>query len=159
MLMQELKLYIPPIAEDVEFDNSTNGFTATNVQDAIEEIGASASPGFSLGRSSTTGAGTWLLRVGSIPSNVTGIPMGISNPILTNIQVGNEDIASFSIEIYEHEGNSVNLTLLTTVNIVSSRTAIFSVNVPATQGRQLAAKVSSGTARNPAVDLILKGAV
>jgi len=159
MIMQDLKLFIPPIASDVEFDNSTNGFTSDNVQSAIEEIGASASPGFSLGRSSTTGAGTWLLRVGNIPSNVTGIPMGISNPILTNIQIGNEDIATFSVEIYEHEGDSVNLTLLTTVTVTSSRTGIFSVNVPATQGRQLAAKISSGTARNPGVDLILKGGV
>jgi hypothetical protein len=159
MIMQDLKLFMPPIASDVEFDNSTNGFTSDNVQSAIEEIGASASPGFSLGRSSTTGAGTWLLRVGSIPSNVTGIPMGISNPILTNIQIGNEDISTFSVEIYEHEGNSVNLTLLTTVTVTSARTGIFSVSVVATQGRQLAAKVSSGTARNIGVDLILKGAV
>lgn len=147
------------VARGTAFDNSSNGFTATNVQTAIEEIGASASPGFSFGRSSVSGAGTWLLRVGSIPSNKTGIPLGISSPIITNIQVGNEDISTFDIEIYEHEGNEVNLTLLTTVSVVSARTGIFSVSVAATSGRQLAAKVSTGTGRNIGVDIILKGAV
>lgn len=154
-----LRDYFVQVARSIFFDNSTNGFTSDNVQEAIEEIGASASPGFSFGRSSTTGAGTWLLRVGSIPSNKTGIPLGIGSPVITNIQVGNENISTFDIEIYEHEGNEVNLTLLTTVSIVSARTGIFSVSVAATSGRQLAAKVSSGTGKNIGVDIILKGDV
>lgn len=154
-----LRDYFVQVARSIFFDNSTNGFTSDNVQEAIEEIGASASPGFSFGRSSTTGAGTWLLRVGSIPSNKTGIPLGISSPVITNIQVGNEVISTFDIEIYEHEGNEVNLTLLTTVSIVSSRTAVFSINISATSGRQLAAKVSSGSGKNIGVDIILKGDV
>ena len=147
------------VAESIPFDNATNGFTSDNVQGAIEEIGASASPGFSFGRSSTTGAGTWLLRVGSIPSNKTGVPMGISSPSITNIQVGNEDVSTFGVEVYEHEGNEVNLTLLTTVNVVAARTGIFSVSVPATSGRQLAVKISSGSGKNIGVDVILKGDV
>lgn len=154
-----LRDYFVQVARSIFFDNSTNGFTSDNVQEAIEEIGASASPGFSFGRSSTSTAGVWLLRVGTIPSNKTGVPLGISLPVITNIQVGNEDISTFDIEIYEHEGNEVNLTLLTTVSIVSSRTGVFSVSVPATSGRQLAARVSSGTGRNIGVDVILKGAV
>ena len=155
------KIQRTKIQEAIEtpFDNSTNGFTSDNVQGAIEEIGASASPGFSFGRSSTTGAGTWLLRVGSIPSNKTGVPLGISSPIITNIQVGNETISTFDVEIYEHEGDEVNLTLLTTVSIISARTGVFSVSISATSGRQLAVKISSGTGKNIGVDIILKGLI
>jgi hypothetical protein len=33
------KVYISPIASSVPFDNSSNGFTSTDVQSAIEEAG------------------------------------------------------------------------------------------------------------------------
>lgn len=147
------------VARGVPFDNTSNGFTSSDVQGAIEEIGASASPGFSLGRSGNTVSGTWLLRTGSIPSNKTGLPIGITSPIITSIQVGNEDISTFDVEIYEHDGNEINLTLLTTVSIIAARTAIFTVSVPATYGKQIAALISSGTCKNVGVDIILKGSV
>lgn len=36
-----MPVYHKPFATNVPFDNSTNGFTATNVQDAIEEAALS----------------------------------------------------------------------------------------------------------------------
>ena len=39
-----------PVAKVVPFDNTNNDFDASDVQGAIEEIGASASSGFSFGR-------------------------------------------------------------------------------------------------------------
>ena len=45
-----------PVAASIPFDNSTNGFDSDNVQEAIEETRASASPGFSFGRSGNVSA-------------------------------------------------------------------------------------------------------
>lgn len=149
------------VASETPFDNSTNGFVADNVQDAIEETKVSASPGFGFGRSGNVSSNTWLLRTGGVPSNKTGVAMGISNPQLKQIDVGSEDVDTFDIAIYEHEGNEVNLTLLTTVSIISARTASFDVNdfgtVNATQGRQLAVRITNGSAKNLGVDVTLIG--
>jgi hypothetical protein len=149
------------VARQVFFDNSANGFVADNVQEAIEETKVSASPGFGFGRSGNSASNTWLLRTGSVPSNKTGVSLGISNPQLKQIDVSNENISTFDIAIYEHEGDEINLTLLTTVSITGSRTASFTVSdfgtVDATQGRQLAVRIVNGSARNLGVDVTLIG--
>jgi len=149
------------VAEQIPFDNDTNGFTAEDVQAAIEEAKNTAAPGaspaFSLGRSGNTPPGSWLLRVGGPPSNKTGIPIRAGSPKIIGISVGNEDVNTFDVEVYEHEGDEINLTLLTTVSVVAARTGTFSVNVSCTQGRQLAAKITSGSAKNPGVDFELEG--
>lgn len=132
-----------------------------NISGALDflqsSVGASASPGFSFGRAANVGAGTWLQITGGVPSNKTGIPVAINNPKLTLISVGNEDVSSFSIGIYEHDGGEVNLTLLTTVSVINSRTSNFDVLVLVTSGRQLAARLISGSAKNVGVSLQLKG--
>lgn len=148
------------VADEIPFDNDNNGFNAEDVQSAIEEIGASASPGFSFGREGSSGAGTWLRRVGNIESNRTGVAIPISNPTITRISCGTENIATYSVGIYEHEGNSINLTLLTTVSVTSSRFETFTVSVTATEGKQLAARCLSTSAGNPnnlGVDVVLSG--
>lgn len=152
---------ITPVAGAVPFDNASNGFIADEVQGAIEElsnqVSQSASPGFSFGRSGNIPSGTWLLRPGSVPSNKTGIPLAINSPVITLIAVGNELISTFTVQVYEHEGDEVNLTLLGSVSVVNARTGTFPVSFPATAGRQLAIYISSGSAKNPGVDLQLSG--
>lgn len=146
------------VAESVPFDNDGNGFDSDNVQDALEEIGASASPGFSYGRSSAND-GTWLNRVGEVPSNRTGVTVGIQNPVVSQVFVSNENIETYTVGIYEHEGDSINLTLLGTVNIVAARSGAFTVSFVATQGRQLAVRIETvvGSLQNVGVDVILTG--
>ena len=153
------------VASETPFDNSTNGFVQRRLDAAlgaaIEETKVSASPGLGFGRSGNVSANTWLLRTGSVPSNKTGVALGISNPQLKQIDVGSEEVDTYDIQIYEHEGDEVNLTLLTTVSIVATRTASFDVNdfgtVTATQGRQLAVKLTNGSAKNIGVDVTLIG--
>lgn len=156
--MTNIKQTTLPIAEDVEFDNTGTDFTSTDVQGALEEIGASASPGFSFGRSFANN-GTWLRRVGEIPSNRTGVTIGIQNPVVAQIFVSNRNIETYTVGIYEHEGNSINLTLLGTVSVTSARGDSFNVNFSATQGRQLAVRIETvtGSLQQPGVDIILKG--
>lgn len=148
------------IAENIPFDNTSNGFSSDNLQGAIQEIGASASPGFSFGRNGSLSRNTWLRRPGNVPSNRAGVTVDITNPVVTKIAVANRNVETFEVEIYEHEGNQVNLTLLGTVNVVNNTSQIFNVNFPATQGRQLAVRLgntSTGNVSDLGVDITLIG--
>jgi len=148
------------VAEEIPFDNDSNGFLSEDVQGAIEEIGASASPGFSFGRSGTLNQNTWLRRPGNVPSNRAGVTIGINNPIITSVACANRNVETYEVEIYEHEGNSVNLTLLGTVTVVGKTSDVFTVNFPATKGKQLAVRLgntSTGNVRDLGVDLQLIG--
>lgn len=145
------------VAKSVPFDNSVNGFTSDNVQDALEEIGASASPGFSWGRSGNSVAGTWLTNEG-VPSNKAGRAITFNSPQIVRIFSATEDLDTYTLQIYEHAGNEVSLTLLTSLSVTSSRTGDSGViSVSVTSGRQLAILLSSGTAKNIVVGTILKG--
>jgi len=127
-----------------------------DVQGAIEEIGASASPGFSFGRSGNVSTNAWLNNEG-VPSNKAGRYIFIDNPILFQIFVSNENINTFTISIYEHEGNEINLTLLDTLTITADRDGSKETSVAVTAGRQIAIKLTSGSAKNIIAGLILKG--
>jgi len=148
------------VAEEIPFDNTSNGFVSEDVQAAIEEIGASASPGFSFGRNGNLSQNTWLRRPGNVPSNRAGVTLDIANPVITRISAANRNVETYDIEIYEHEGNQVNLTLLTTVTVTAATSQSFSVSVPATEGRQLAVRLgssSTGNVRDLGVDITLIG--
>ena len=70
-----MKVTSSPVADSIPFDNSTNGFTATNVQKAIEEIslvGTANLPEYLVDPSSPTAGETWVLR-----SPVAGSPIGL----------------------------------------------------------------------------------
>lgn len=150
------------IAEEIPFDNDSNGFASEDVQGAIEEIGASASPGFSFGRNGSLSQNTWLRRAGNVPSNRAGVSVAISNPVVVKLACANRSTETYDVEVYEHEGNQVNLTLLGTVTVTNTTGGIFNVNFPVTQGRQLAVRLgstSTGNVRDLGVDLILTGGV
>lgn len=149
-----------PVAESIPFDNETNGFSSDNVQDAISEIGASASPGFSFGRSGALSQNTWLRRPGNVPSNRAGVTIGINNPVIVGVACANRSVETYTVELYEHEGNEQNLTLLGTVTVVSATSDTFTVNFPATRGRQLAVRLgatSTGNVQDLGVDVTLVG--
>ncbi len=155
----EFQEEIDLIASNIPFDNSTNGFTGDDIQTAIEESGASASPGFSFGRSGNVSAGTWLRRPGNVPSNRAGVAIPINNPIISEISCSNRNIDSYTLDIYEHDGNSVNLNLLGSVSVTSARGGIFTVSFPSTKGKQLAVRLApgSGSVRDLGADIVIKG--
>ena len=132
-----------------------------NVQDAIdelcEEVQTSASPGFTWGKSGNVTNNTWLLNE-TVPSNKAGRTVFITDSTLIRIFSASEDIDTYDLEIYEHEGDEVNLTLLTTLNVIASRTADSgAISVSTTSGRQLAVKLVNGSGKNVIVGVILKG--
>lgn len=143
-------------AIDTPFDNTSNGFTSQNVQGAIEEIGASASPGMSFGRNGGLLASTWLQNEG-VPSNSAGRYVAIANPRVAQVAASSDTVSTYTITIYEHDGNSVNLNPLGTMTVTAARGGSANVNWPTSTGKQLAVRMTSGTSNNLIVALILKG--
>ena len=101
-------------------------------------------------------SGTWLLNEG-VPSNKTGVPLDINNPEIVRITTGSENLDTYTVEIYEHEGDEINLTLLDSISVTASRNGSKTVTTSITAGRQLATKVSAGSGRNLKVFLSVKG--
>lgn len=145
------------VAESVPFDNEGTDFQADNVQDALTEIGASASPGFSWGRAGGLFASSWLQNEG-INSNRTGRLVPFSNAKITRVFVSNEDISTYQITIYTHDGDSVNLTAVSTINVTNSRGGTATLDIPVDQNKQLAVRLTQGNANNILVGVILTGA-
>lgn len=152
-----LRDYFVQVAKSIWFDNSTNGFTADDVQGAIEEIGASTSPGFTWGRSGNVTSGSYLLN-DSVPSNKSGRTNVLGATKVVKFFSASENLDTYTLRLYWHEGDSINLTLLTTLTVTSSRTGdsgTISVSVPA--GKQLAVKLQTGSAKNVVAGLIMQG--
>ena len=147
-------------SDAVPFDPESSGLSSTEVGPAIRElantVSTSASPGFSFGRASNVNSGTWLQNE-SVPSNKAGRFVYINNATVKTIFVSNELVSTFDISIYYHDGDSVNLTLLDTVSIVSARGGTFTINKSVPTGKQLAIQLSSGSARNVICGLELSG--
>lgn len=148
-------------AEQEVFDPTGTDLVSTLTGPAIRElrnkVSNSASPGFSFGKSGNIPNGTWLLRPGSVPSNKAGITVGFINPEILKIVTATENLDTYDITVYEHEGDEVNLTSLVTKSVVAARSSTFDVTISMTTGRQLAIKVTAGSAKNIGVDLQLGG--
>lgn len=146
---------INQVAKSVPFDNDSNGFVATDVQTAIEEIGASASPGFSFGRSGTSNAGTYL-QVDGVPSNQAGRIVPLTSAFISDIFISCQTAATFSIQIQKRVGNV--FTTIFTQTITASR--VFTgpvIGVSVNLGDELCCRVSSGSVNNVVVGVIVKG--
>jgi hypothetical protein len=153
-----------PVSRQVPYDDQnipTN--LGTDIQTAVDTLyqqaAVSASPGFTWGRSGNVVANTWLLN-DSVPSNKAGRTTMIGSGVIERVSVGTEDLNTYDLEIYEHDGNEIGLTLLHTVNVVSTRSQQFSTpNIAITQGKQIAIKLSTGSAKNIVIGLIAKGTI
>lgn len=144
------------VASSIPFDNTDTEFESDNVQEAIEEIGISASPGFSFGRSGNLSNGTWLLNDG-VPSNRTGKFIFLNEPELFQIFVSSENIDTYTITVYEHDGDSINLSVIDTLNVTSARGNSKQTSAILTKGKQIAIRITSGSAKNVVAGLVIKG--
>ena len=145
------------------FDNSSNGFTSTDAQGAIEEIFnnivTSASPGFSFGRSGNTVPNTYLQNE-TVPSNVSGRWVYINNAVVETVFISNELTTTYKIEVLYHDGNGAGLTSLGTVVITAAKGGAFPVNWPVPTNKQIAVRIatdSPNSAKNVVCGLELSG--
>lgn len=125
------------------------------VSQVPESAGTGASPGFSFGRSGNAGSGTYLDNE-SVPSNRTGRPVDLDGARIVQVSVSNQNSNTFTIELEEHDGSA--FTSLGTFAITSARSGKFAnLSIPITAGKEISAKVSSGSAKNPVVTVYVKG--
>lgn len=152
-----------PDASGVGFDPAGTDLTSDNTEDAIKElavtVGVSASPGFQFGRAGNLNDGSYLNTVGGVPSNRAGITVALDNPVITAVYVANQNISTFDIQIFQHDGNEAAITFIGTVTVTAARSGTFAVNFPLVKGRQIATRVNFGSARNCNVGLQLQGSV
>jgi hypothetical protein len=148
------------VAASVPFDNTIAELdnNPENIQHAIEEVAqkvqASASPGFTWGRSGNVGSGAWLQN-DSVPSNLAGRKVDFVEASLRKILVTNENANTFVLGIYEHDGTT--FTQLTTLSLTAERTKSANVIVPITSGKELAVKIESGSCKNVVVGVVISG--
>jgi hypothetical protein len=142
-------------AKNISF-TPTSPFTSNNVQDAIEQsytlaldvVNTSASPGFSFGRSGNVSKGAYLSNE-TVPSNVTGRFVYISNAVISAVFIGTEDTGTYKFGVYKHDGGGDNLALIGTVTVVGKKGDSFSVNWPVETGKYLAVRVENDSTDQP----------
>ena len=128
---------------------------AINFNYRAAEFGVSASPGFTWGRSGTITTGAWL-RNDTVPSNKAGRRIFLNDAQIVKVFISNGTVSTFDIGIYEHTGISTEV-LLGTISVTASRGGEFDAEINATNGKELAIRVDSGTAEDLQVGLILLG--
>jgi hypothetical protein len=94
-----------------------------------------------------------------IPSNVVGIPVLFSDAEVVQAAVGSEVEASYTIGIYQHEGQAVNLTKIGEFSVVANGAKRIGLNIPVnlSTNTQLACRLETGNTTNMKVSLVLKG--
>lgn len=149
----------PLDGENIRYEGSSPESIKEIVDNLSATAAVSASPGFSFGRNGSVSAGTWLRRPGNVPSNRAGVTIPIENPIIREVSCSNRNIDTYTLEIYEHEGNLVNDVLLGSVTVTGARGGTFSVNFAATKGKQIAVRLASGggSVRDLGADIVIKG--
>jgi len=134
--------------------------TKDNVQEVIEELCkkvlTSASPGFSFGRPGDLTANTWLKNE-NVPSNKSGRWVYIQNAVITHIFIAVENIDTFDVAVYHHDGGGINLTFVGRVTVTSARGGSFPVNFPVPTDKQIAVRLENGPADDIVVGLELRG--
>jgi hypothetical protein len=139
---------VTPTAKSVPFDNVGTDFVSTNVQDALVEVGVSASPGQSFGRTGVSAGGTFLLNE-TVPSNISGRWVYINSATVTKVFVSNELSTTYTLEAMYHDGNGVGLTSLGFVTVTAARGASITVSWPVPTNKQIAIRVANTTANSP----------
>jgi len=151
-------------ADNISYDNTITGeLTSDDTQGAIDEISqtvaSSASPGFGFGKNGNITNGSYLNCEG-VPSNISGRYVYISNAIITRVFISVQLATTFDIELYSHDGNETNLTLLGSVTVGSPNPSTggeLTVNIPVSSQKQLALRIRNGSCKNAVAGLELQG--
>lgn len=114
-----------------------------------------SNPGFTFGRSGNCPTGTWLLN-DTVPSHKAGRPIFLNDPLLSRVIIRAESPTTCTISVYEHTGGATQV-LISSHGLVASRDADYVVSHALTNGKDLAVRVVSGSAKNIQVSLFIEG--
>lgn len=148
-------------AEEVPFDNSTNGFTSTDTQAAIEElsnnVAVSASPGFTWGKSGNV-SNTYLLN-DTVPCNTAGRLVPVSSGQITTLFVAAENNSSATIEVRRRDPGPVFTVVASTVLSAQRTKTDTLASPPSVNLNDELCIYINGAIKNPVIGLIIKGSI
>lgn len=107
-------------------------------------------------RNGDVSAGTFF-QFATNPSNILGALVYFDLAQMTRFFITNENTSTFDIEIYDHDGAGVNLTLRQTISVVSSKSFEVFTDKKFNLYKQIAIKLSTGTLKNPVVGVEMSG--
>ena len=152
--MSKKLIEISPVSKSVPFDNTTNGFTSTEAQSAIEEaksVAASASRGPTLcGFDGSAGTGRWLEFYSNNPSN--GNPFIIAEPAeLVAVSISASANSTGTVTIFK---NGVSLQ---TISLSASRkNRVKNLLHSLTDLDEISVQVTSGSVTRPVVYMFIR---
>lgn len=143
------------VARQIFFDNSTNGFTSTEAQSAIEEAastGASASRGPTIAAFDGTGStGRWLEFYNNNPSNTNPFIVAESSELIAVSIVTSAASATGTVAIYKN-GSSIQTISLA----AQKKNAISGLAYGFVSLDELSLQVTSGSIARPQVYLFIR---
>jgi hypothetical protein len=152
--MSSKQITITPVAKSTPFDNTTNGFTAADVQAAIEEAkttAANASRGpTNCGFDGSAGTGRWLEFYANNPSNNN--PFVIAEPAqLIAVSISAASNSTGTVTIFK---NGISLQ---TISLSASRiNRIKSLTHSFTDLDEISVQVTSGSISRPVVYMFIR---
>jgi hypothetical protein len=135
------------------FDNSTNGFTAVEVQSAIEEAKQTAveksrfAVGF--GFDGNASSGRWLETHTNIASNVSGYVVPKAS-ILKEISFASSASATITVGVYR------NAVQIATIVVSAQKKDYEDENVTLAAGDEISVKVESGSCSRPNLFIFMR---
>lgn len=135
------------VCRAVPYDNAVSGMQAQNAQDAIDELRFSSLPPFTWSRQGNTPANTWLQN-DTVPSNITGRWVYLYDAKFSTVFVANQNIATYTLSFYYHDGDSIGLTLIGSVTVTAARGGEFAVPWTVPRSKQIACRLTAGSVAN-----------
>lgn len=136
------------------FDNTSNGFSATDAQSAIEEakqLGANASRGPTIcGFDGTGSVGRWLEFFANNPSNNNPFILA-ENAELIAVSISSSSNSTGTVSIFKN-GSSIQTISLS----ASKKAAVSSLSHPLIALDELSLRVTSGSISRPTVFMFIR---
>ena len=112
----------------------------------------------SFGETGNIPVNTFVKRVGGVPSNIVGVPILVNGGSIRVASVFNENVSTYNVEFYQHDGNFTNPVLVYTLVVTNDYgVTVSNLNVTVTKEKQLAAKITGGAVKNVGVTIAMKG--
>jgi hypothetical protein len=139
--------YKSPVAIGIPFDNSTNGFIASEVQSAIEEAVSKPRWLASAGFDGNASVGRYLEYTSNVDSNIAGLIIPkVSKLQDLSLAVTANSTCTFSILTW----NGVVETSIASISLVAARKSVVSnLNVTLNVSDEIRIKLTSGTCSRP----------
>lgn len=97
------------------------------------------------------------LNIGQVPSDNTGFPIRLNNTEINYAAVQTSQSDTFTITVYSWDGTTETTLLSISVTAASGGDFTPSTPISVPTGRQLRARVSSGSCKDPIVQLFYSG--